>query len=106
MLYHPDKNPDLIAQAKFLEIRDLCATLYANVASDEIFHSLQRGVKVLTEQNQLLAYINSYGKMHYAKVMSAFSALSSQNLTLNIIKSRFKEIQERIFFNKKGDAFL
>jgi hypothetical protein len=71
-------------QAKFLEIRNLCASLYANVASDDIFYSLQRGVKVLTEQNQLLAYINSYGKMHYAKVMSAFSALSSQTLVSSI----------------------
>lgn len=71
-------------QDRFLEIRNLCANLYANVASDDIFYSLQRGVKVLTEQNQLLAYINSYGKMHYAKVMSAFSILSSQNITSKI----------------------
>lgn len=65
-------------QARFLEIRNLCANLYENVESDDVFHSLQRGVKVLTEQSQLLAYIKSYGKMHYAKVMSAFSVLSSQ----------------------------
>lgn len=71
-------------EAKFLEIRDLCASLYSNVASDDVFYSLQRGVKILTEQNQLLAYINSYGKMHYAKVMSAFSVLSGQNLTSKI----------------------
>ena len=71
-------------QAKFLEIRSLCAILYANVESDDIFHSLQRGVKVLTEHNQLLAYIKSYGKMHFAKAMSAFSALSSQNLVSKI----------------------
>lgn len=71
-------------QNRFLEIRNLCANLYANVASDDIFYSLQRGVKVLTEQNQLLAYINSYGKMHYTKVMSAFSALSSQDITSKI----------------------
>lgn len=71
-------------QAKFLEIRNLCASLYFNVASDDIFYSLQRGVRVLTEQNQLLAYINSYGKMHYAKIMSAFSALSSKNITSKI----------------------
>jgi len=68
-------------QSRFSEIRDLCAVLYSKVASDDIFWSLQRGVKILTEQNQLLAYINSYGKMHYAKIMSAFAALSSENLT-------------------------
>lgn len=68
-------------QARFLKIRDLCASLYTNVASDDIFWSLQRGVRVLTEQNQLLAYMHSYGKMHYAKVMSAFAALSNEPLT-------------------------
>ncbi len=71
-------------QARFLEIRELCANLYSNVASNDIYYSLQRGVRVLTEQNQLLAYINSYGKMHYAKVMSAFSALSNQAISSQI----------------------
>ncbi|WP_264511614.1 hypothetical protein [Flavobacterium sp. N1719] len=66
------------AKASFLEIRQLCAKLYSKVGSDEIFWSLQRGVKVLTEQNQLLAYINSYGQMHYAKVMSAFGSLTEE----------------------------
>lgn len=71
-------------QSRFLEIRNLCASLYANVASDDIFWSLQRGVRVLTEQNQLLAYIYSYGKMHYAKIMSAFTNLSSESVKSKI----------------------
>lgn len=66
--------------ANFKEIQKLCTELYAVVASDDIFWSLQRGVKVLTEQNQLLAYLNSYGKMHHAKMMSAISPIEFNNL--------------------------
>ena len=54
------------------------------MSSDEIFWSLQRGVKVLTEPNQLLAYFNSYGKMHYAKVISALASLPDEILTSQI----------------------
>lgn len=61
--------------ANFKEIQKLCADLYTIVASNEIFWSLQRGVKVLTEQNQLLAYLNSYGKMHQAKMVSAIRSI-------------------------------
>lgn len=66
--------------ANFKEIQKLCADLYSVVASDDIFWSLQRGVKVLTEQNQLLAYLNSYGKMHHAKMMSAISPIEQNDL--------------------------
>lgn len=66
--------------AHFVEIRNLSSTLYSGVSSDEIFWSLQRGVKVLTEQNQLLAYLNSYGKMHQAKIMSAITVINENDL--------------------------
>lgn len=66
--------------ANFKEIQKLCSDLYSVVANDEIFWSLQRGVKVLTEQNQLLAYLNSYGKMHQAKMMSAISPIKQNDL--------------------------
>jgi hypothetical protein len=66
--------------ANFIEIRNLSATLYSKVSNDEIFWSLQRGVKVLTEQNQLLAYLNSYGKMHQAKIMSAITVINENDL--------------------------
>lgn len=71
--------------ANFTEIRNLSATLYSKVSSDEIFWSLQRGVKVLTEQNQLLAYLNSYGKMHQAKIMSAITTIKQNDLN-NVIE--------------------
>lgn len=63
--------------ANFGAIRNLCVRLYKIVASDDIFWSLQRGVKVLTEQNQLLAYIHSYGNMHQAKMSSALKSIDS-----------------------------
>lgn len=66
--------------ANFKEIQKLCTDLYSVVASNEIFWSLQRGVKVLTEQNQLLAYLNSYGKMHHAKITSAFETIQLSDL--------------------------
>jgi hypothetical protein len=66
--------------ASFSEIRNLCVQLYSVVSSDDIFRSLQRGVKVLTEQNQLLAYVNSYGKMHQAKMMSAINPIEEDDL--------------------------
>lgn len=66
--------------ANFKEIQKLCADLYSVVASNEIFWSLQRGVKVLTEQNQLLAYLNSYGKMHHTKMISAISPIEQNDL--------------------------
>ncbi len=66
--------------ANFIEIRNLCANLYSVVSNDEIFWSLQRGVKVLTEQNQLLAYLNSYGQMHQAKMISAINPIEQDDL--------------------------
>jgi hypothetical protein len=66
--------------ANFFEIRNLSNTLYSGVSSDEIFWSLQRGVKVLTEQNQLLAYLSSYGKMHQAKIISAIKIINENDL--------------------------
>jgi len=70
--------------ANFKEIQELCSELYSVVASNEIFWSLQRGVRVLTEQNQLLAYLNSYGKMHHAKMMSAISSIEINDLQENL----------------------
>jgi hypothetical protein len=70
--------------ANFFEIRNLSNTLYSGVSSDEIFWSLQRGVKVLTEQNQLLAYLSSYGKMHQAKIISAIKIINENDLNNEI----------------------
>jgi len=47
--------------------------LYSAVASDSTFYSLQRGVKVLEDYNQLLCYMYALGNMHIAKLKEAIS---------------------------------
>lgn len=41
--------------------------------TDKIFHSLGRGVAILEQEEQLFSYMKSYGLMHKAKLVSAFS---------------------------------
>jgi hypothetical protein len=60
---------------KFSEIKNLCTALYSKVSDERIFNSLQRGVGILSEENQLLAYLNSYGNMHHAKLTAAFKSI-------------------------------
>ncbi len=47
---------------------------------DDIFYSLGRGVKILKEETQLFSYINSYGRMHEAKMISALKTLPLENI--------------------------
>jgi hypothetical protein len=63
------------SQPNFQLIRQINNSLYSPVKSDSIFHSLQRGVKILEDESQLFAYMYSYGNMHYAKLISAFEFL-------------------------------
>lgn len=53
---------------------------------DEIYHSLGRGVKILTAEAQLYSYINSYGRMHEAKMLSALKRFPFDELTGNNIE--------------------
>lgn len=70
----------------FQSIRNISVRLinqYEN--KDDIFYSLGRGVKILREEAQLYSYINSYGKMHEAKMLSALekfplNELDGQNI--------------------------
>ena len=48
---------------------------------DEIFHSLGRGVAILEHEEQLYSYMNSYGPMHKAKLLSAFSNFPFDDIT-------------------------
>jgi len=63
------------AQPNFNSIRQVSVERYASIASDSIFYSLGRGVTVLTEESQLFAYMNSYGKMHNQKLTTSFDFL-------------------------------
>lgn len=68
----------------FNSIRQISVDRYTLIKSDSIFHSLQRGVKILTEESQLFAYMNSYGKMHYQKLTSSFNYLPENTFNVNI----------------------
>lgn len=69
----------LTAAAKnFKAVRQISVNQYQLVQSDSIFHSLGRGVAILTDENQLYAYMNSYGNMHYEKLIDAFTELPKQ----------------------------
>lgn len=47
---------------------------------DDIYYSLGRGVKILKEEAQLYSYLNSYGNMHEAKMLSALHKLPLEEL--------------------------
>lgn len=69
------------------DIKGISAKKYRMIADDKIFDSLQRGVKILEEEQQLYAYMHSYGDMHFKKLTSAFDSLPSDffNEKINII---------------------
>jgi hypothetical protein len=59
----------------FFALRDIAVDEYQKIADKSVYYSLDKGVRVLTSESQLFAYLYSYGKMHYNKVTSAFKAL-------------------------------
>jgi len=89
--YLIEKNTDYAAalvlqDESFSAIRNLSIQMCKNHIDDEneVFYSLERGIAILTERSQLAAYMKSYGKMHYAKLNSAFEALPFENYDDNI----------------------
>lgn len=57
------------------EIKKLASRLF--LGSDEVFYSLGRGVAILEDEQQLYAYLRSYGNMHFAKCNYAYEYLWS-----------------------------
>jgi len=64
--------------ANFDIIHKLSVNHYKLVADDSIFYSLQRGIRVITDENQLFAYMNSYGNMHFCKLISSYKYLPQE----------------------------
>jgi hypothetical protein len=62
-------------QPNFDSIRQISVDRYASIANDSVYYSLGRGVTILTEESQLFAYMNSYGKMHNQKLTTSFDFL-------------------------------
>ena len=74
----------------FNAIREIAISQLQEIQnSDEIFHSLGRGVAILDQEEQLFSYLKSYGLMHKAKLLSAFS-----NFPFNEIKDKKIEIYD------------
>ena len=66
---------------RFLSIRNISVqqlSLYDN--PNDIFSSLGRGVRILEDESQLYSYLNSYGNMHEAKMLSALQSLPIEEL--------------------------
>jgi len=64
-----------LVEPLFKTIRQISVNKYQLIKSDAIFNSLGRGVAIITDESQLYAYMNSYGNMHYEKLIEAFSTL-------------------------------
>jgi hypothetical protein len=62
-------------QSRFKDVRQISVNQYQQIKSDSIYNSLGRGVTILTDESQLFAYMNSYGNMHYEKLIDAFKTL-------------------------------
>lgn len=62
----------LSAERSFKSIRNISVHEINKIKNkDDIFFTLKRGVEVLEDEKQLYSYINSYGNMHEAKMLSA-----------------------------------
>lgn len=68
-------------EAECSSLYDLVYERYSSIKDDDIFRSLERGVKVLTYEEQLLAYIYSYGRMHFAKLEAALRCIDKFDST-------------------------
>ena len=64
---------DVIRQIAVSQLDSICNR-------DEIFRSLNRGVAILEQEEQLYSYMTSYGLMHKAKLVSAFSHFPFDNI--------------------------
>lgn len=66
-------NELYLLERDIYEIRKLSCKLFNG--SDDVYQSLGRGVTVLSDSQQLYSYLNSYGKMHFAKCDYAYEKL-------------------------------
>lgn len=57
------------------EILKLSKNLYKDIKDDNLYYSLGRGTSILEKEEQLLAYMYSYGSMHIEKMNDAITFL-------------------------------
>lgn len=65
--------------ASFAGLVAYCKDTYKKIQDDSFFYSLNRGVAVLTREEQLLAYMYSYGNMHHQKMLSGLINLENNS---------------------------
>lgn len=66
-------------ESEFNLIRQVSVAQYNIIPNNsKYFHSLLRGVKILTEEEELYAYMYSFGKMHYNKLVTSFNLLPKE----------------------------
>lgn len=69
----------------FSSIRNISVIKLCSVREKEdFFFSLGRGVSILENENQLFLYMNSFGKMHNEKLITAFQFLPDNIINENI----------------------
>jgi hypothetical protein len=59
----------------FNAIRQISVKKHRQINDSNVHYSLQRGVGILDKEKQLFAYMNSYGPMHYEKLITSFEYL-------------------------------
>ena len=69
-------------ESEISQIRQLASSLFNG--SDDVFYSLGRGVTILSEEQQLYAYLRSYGNMHFAKCNYAYDNIPADFFDYNI----------------------
>lgn len=74
-----------VTDKTFSDVQALSRKFYQEVKNDDTFYSLNRGVKVIDSDEQLLCYIFSFGSMHLAKVKTALRHLPAINAKHRLI---------------------
>ena len=85
------------------EIIALNKSIYEPMKSDRVYNSLDRGIKILEEEQQLFAYVYSFGKMHEAKLITSISAIPSVSNAHTLVDWGCGQgLGSLMYFEKKG----
>jgi hypothetical protein len=90
-------------QKTLSEIIALNKSIYEPMKSDRVYYSLDRGIKILEEEQQLFAYVYSFGKMHEAKLNTSISAIPSVSNAHTLVDWGCGQgLGSLMYFEKKG----
>lgn len=75
-----------LCDKNFRSIRELACQMLSerDFDEDEVFRSLGRGVRVLTNEDQLLVYLMSYGAMHEAKLRASYEQFNFDSISSTV----------------------